>query len=215
MLQILMIRHGAVHADWAGRLYGALDVPLSSEGHAQARAVARELREEPLAAVVSSGLSRAEFTANLLRSDRPGLERIDRPRLAERNRGDWAGWTLAEIETRHPGAGELWEASHGRFTPPGGESLADVQARVTAEIDRLAEEHRGGQIAIVAHLWVVRAAVAAAIGLPADGVGAISMPTSGRARIQWRPGGAGARGRLIEMHGTPPVRAEDRVTESV
>ncbi|HRV83140.1 MAG: histidine phosphatase family protein [Planctomycetes bacterium] len=211
MTEITLIRHGEVHADWRDRLYGGMDVPLSGEGEAQAWAVARELREEVFDGVISSGLARAEFTAAILRSSRPDLVRIDRPKLAERSRGDWAGLSVDEIDARHPGGSNLWRSSHGMFTPPGGESVEQVFERVLGELDRLAGEYEHGAIAVVAHLWVVRCAVAAAIGLAPERVAHLAVPTSGRVRLSWHGHRAGqGRGALIEMRGTPKVLNEDR-----
>ena len=211
MATITLVRHGEVHGDWHGRLYGRMDVPLSVEGQAQARAVVRELSGARFAAIYSSGLKRAEFTAELLRRGHPGFERQDLDRLHERDRGDWAGMSPAEIDRIEPGSADAWTGSLGIFTPPGGETVDEVQARVASELDRVAELHRGESICIVAHLWILRAAVAGALGLPALQVARLDIPTSGRVRVVWEPGPKGApRGALQLLTGTPEVLEIDR-----
>ncbi len=218
MATITLIRHGEVHADWHGRLYGSMDVPLSEEGQAQARAVARELSDERFAVIASSGLMRAEFTAQILRRNHAGLERLERldiPGLRERDRGDWAGLSAAEIDVRKPGASAEWTSSRGIFTPPGGETVDQVHVRVVSELDQLAQSHEGQSICVVAHLWVLRAAVAAALGLPAQEVVRLDIPTSGRVRLQWSHADENAaRGSLDLMLGTPRVLAEDRLAKT-
>ncbi|MDF1838385.1 MAG: histidine phosphatase family protein [Planctomycetota bacterium] len=203
MTRIVLIRHGEVHADWRGRLYGAMDVPLSEVGMGQARAVALELRGREFAQVVSSGLERAEFTAQLLRSDRPGMRRLDDPRFMERSRGDWAGMSPAEIDRRQPGASELWASSRGMFDPPAGESVEQVLERVESGLHSCLDSKVDGDVVIVAHLWVLRAALALTVGLPAEQVGRIDIPTAGRIEISWADRGSpGAKG---ELHGLFPA----------
>ena len=207
------IRHGQVHSDYQGRLYGSLDVPLSDEGQAQARAVARELRERPLSAVICSDLRRAQVTAELLCSSRPGLAPEIRPGLRERSRGAWAEFAASELDAQVPGARDLWSGSHGLFTPPDGETIGQVMDRVGAELAELLERYRGRSIAIVAHLWVVRSAVAWTLGLPASRVSALDLPTSGRAHLHWPEQSCSvADGRLVGWLGTPRVLSEDRLS---
>ena len=62
------MRHGEVDAAWHGRIYGALDIPLSEQGKREAERVAHALAGTPLAAVVSSGLARTEHLASGLRA---------------------------------------------------------------------------------------------------------------------------------------------------
>lgn len=203
MTRIVLIRHGEVHADWRGRLYGAMDVPLSEVGMGQARDVAAELRGRDFGTVISSGLQRAEFTANLLRADRSGMERIDDPRFMERDRGDWAGLSGGEIDERQAGASDLWVSSRGMFNPPGGETVEAVMARVELGLQDWLQRESEGSIVIVAHLWVLRAALALTVGLPAEQVGRIDIPTAGRIEISWPDRGlAGAKG---ELHGLFPA----------
>ncbi|MFM2445830.1 MAG: hypothetical protein RI936_277, partial [Pseudomonadota bacterium] len=61
--RLVLIRHGETEWNAAGRLQGAIDVPLSQLGLWQAQRVAQRLRGESFAAVVSSDLERARQTA--------------------------------------------------------------------------------------------------------------------------------------------------------
>ncbi len=203
MTQIVLIRHGEVHLDWRGRLYGAMDVPLSEAGMDQARDVAAELRGREFGHVISSGLGRAEFTANLLREDRPGMPRLDEPRFKERDRGDWAGLTADEIDGRLAGASDLWVSTRGMFNPPGGETMEQVMARVESGLQHWLTSTEGEPIVIVAHLWVLRAALALTLGLPAESAARADIPTAGRIEISWPDRlSDGAKG---DLHGLFPA----------
>ena len=181
-----------------------MDVPLSDAGMDQARAVAKELRNREFAAVISSGLQRAEFTANLLRADRPGLQRLDEPLFKERDRGDWAGMSGVEIEACQSGAQDLWVSSRGMFNPPAGETMEQVMARVESGLHAWFDRYPSEPFVIVAHLWVLRAALALTLGLPAEQAGRIDIPTAGRIEISWPDRGhAGAKGELHGLFPTP------------
>lgn len=163
--RIFLFRHEEVDADWRGRIYGALDVPLSASGRAAARKTASALEGIELAAVVSSGLSRTEHTAAHLRAAR-ALERIDDPGLRELERGDWAGLHQDELERLHPGAFGAWFRTPAESRPPRGESLADLLARVQPRLQHWAQRHAGRSIALITHGWVVRVLVCEALGAP-------------------------------------------------
>lgn len=162
--RIFLQRHGAVDSAWQGRIYGALDVPLSARGRAEGERAAERLAGIDLAAVISSGLARAEHGAACLRATRR-TERIDDPALRELERGEWAGLTLSELERRSPGAWEAWGRAPDTSRPPGGESLIDLHARVRPRIAAWARPHAGRALAIVTHGWVIRVLVCEALGL--------------------------------------------------
>lgn len=165
--RIYLLRHGEVDPAWNGRIYGALDVPLSPHGEREARRAAERLAGVELAAVISSGLTRTEFGAALLRAPR-GLARCDDHELRELERGAWAGLTLAELEAREPGAFARWCAAPASERSPGGESLLDLSARVTPRFEHWLARHAGAAFALVVHGWVVRVLLCRVLGLEFD-----------------------------------------------
>ncbi len=182
--RLFLIRHGAVDDAWRGRIYGSLDVPLSGPGMQEARDTAALLAGVDLSWVVSSGLRRAEFGAALLRAGRD-LPRCDDPALREIDRGQWAGHRIEELERLHPGAWEEWHRTPGSLRPPGGESLTDLAARVLPRIDHWAATHKGRQIAIVTHGWVIRLLVCSSLGLPAASAPDLDLRTGELVVIDW------------------------------
>jgi probable phosphoglycerate mutase len=179
-----LIRHGAVDERWQGRIYGALEVPLSPLGEGESRMLARRLAGVSFAAVLSSGLARAEYLAELLRTSR-GLARIDERDLRELERGAWAGRTPAELERESPGAWLAWQDAPDRLHPPGGETLRDLAARVLPALDRWAARYPGACLGVVTHSWVARVAASAALGLGPAGAARLDLPTASVVVVDW------------------------------
>jgi len=194
--RLFVIRHGEVDDAWRERIYGRLDVPLSGRGREQCAAVAAALAGVPLDAVVSSGLARAEAGAAALRAARPGLVRRDETALLELDRGPWAGRSKAELRAADPAGLARWEASRGVLGPAGSEQVAELAARVIPALARLAAEFPGGSVAVVAHLWVVRAAVCCALGLPAERAAQVAVAPGGIAVLDWPALGSAPEPRL-------------------
>jgi broad specificity phosphatase PhoE len=206
--RIHLVRHGRVEDAWRGRIYGDLEVGLAPEGEEEARRAALRLSGVSLAAVVSSGLARAEFGAALLRSGR-GLPRRDEPDLREIDRGGWRGSTFGDVERAAPGSIAAWRGDPA-FRPPGGESLADLLARVRARLDALAAEFAGLELAVVAHSWVGRVAACAALDLGPEAAHRFDLPTGGLVVLDWPPDPSGGLRPSLAAFAAdaPPPRAE-------
>ena len=160
-----LIRHG--ENDLLGkRLPGWMPgVHLNERGLAQAQALARALAEVQITAVYASPLERTMETAEPLARLKK-LEIVARPGLGEIRPGRWQGHSLKSLRRR-----KLWPViqltpSLARF--PEGESFAEVQARVAAELDDLRRRHPKESVACVSHADVIKLAVAHFLGLPLD-----------------------------------------------
>lgn len=207
--RLFLVRHGEVAHEWHERVYGDHDVPLSPRGEDEARVAARLLEGEDFAAVVSSGLTRAEYGAAVLRRGRD-LQRRDEPELREVARGEWVGLRFDQVP-RH--AWEEWSRHPGSHRPPGGESLSDLACRVLPRLDALAREFAGERVAAVVHCWVIRVAVCEALGIPLDRAPRLAVGTGGISVLDWTAGDedAPARGRAVVLAGfgvdRPPPRS--------
>ena len=199
--RLLLVRHGEVDPRWRGTIYGRLDVPLSERGLEQSELVAAALEGEPLDAVISSGLQRAEAAAALIRATRPGLERVDDPGLLELDRGEWAGRAIRDLERESPELMAAWRASRGAMAAPGGEEPEALAGRVRGALARIAAAHPGRTVAVVAHLWVVRSALTACLGLSMSQSGRLGLPPGGICELEWPSSGSAAGGfpRLLAM----------------
>lgn len=183
---LVLARHGEVRADWRRRIYGRLNVPLSEGGVEEMRQLGLRYRDWTFERVVSSGLARAECGAAFLREGRR-LERIDDSELREIDRGVWAGKTYEEIDAVEPGAFARWTAAPQHLRPAGGESLAMMRTRVVRALDRHLTE-TWGDLAIVAHSWVLRTTLCHVAGIPLDRAPSLMLAT-GRAIEIELPGG--------------------------
>ncbi len=210
--RIYLVRHGQVAPRWQGRIYGDMDVELSPQGEAQARAAARRLRDIELSAVVSSGLERAVFGAEAIAAGRLLTPEIDSG-LREMNRGAWRGLTFRELETQSPGAWAEWFAEPRDRRAPDGETLGELAQRVLAALDRLAARHAGKSVAVVSHSWPIRVSSATALGLELEASVGLELSTGEISVVDWpmagiaNPGG-GVAPRLSGFSmDTPPIRS--------
>ncbi len=188
-----LLRHGAVVPPRPGAFYGARDVPLSPAGLAEARRAAAALADAPLRRVWASPLGRARRGAQLVAA-RHGLPVLVLPGLVEVDRGAWTGCTPEEIRRQRPGELEAASADPAGFRPPGGESLGDLRERVLetwAELRREALAQAPGEVAVVAHLWSIRAVVAAVLGLEIRDWPALRVPTGSITALELAADGAG------------------------
>ncbi len=168
MFRILLIRHGStdVMRDvLCGRTPG---VPLNAEGRKQAATLGEVLRQEvSLAAVYSSPLERTVETARLI-ADPQGLIVSVESRLNEVDFGNWMGLSFDELRDRSEW--QNYNAHRALRSPPGGESLAAVQARVQSCLQTMQQIHPNETIAAVSHGDVIRTLIMLLLGIPLDHV---------------------------------------------
>lgn len=126
--RLFLARHGQTTWNLEHRLQGQLDSPLTSEGVAQAAAMAEHLADSGVVTVCTSPLGRAFRTAIII-ADRLGADLIEVPELAEVHHGILAGKTWDEIDAEFPGAREERAANRYGWAFPGGESYAQARAR--------------------------------------------------------------------------------------
>jgi probable phosphoglycerate mutase len=165
--EVVVVRHG--ETDWSrdGRHTGRTDVPLNEHGRERGRGLAAKLAGRDFALVLTSPLGRAVETCRLA-----GLgerARVD-DRLAEWDYGADEGRTAAEIGEERPGW-SIW--SDGVV---GGETAADVAARVDAVIGELGEVD--GDVALFAHGHVLRVLAARWVGLGPEAGRLLALDTA-------------------------------------
>lgn len=139
-MQVFLIRHPRPRTE-AGTCYGQLDVDCEDP-----EPIAAALRPllPPATVVVSSPLRRARVLAAALDPDYA----LD-ARLGEIHFGDWEGRSWNDIDRS---ALDAWAADVLHFVPPGGESVAQLQARA---ID-FARSLHSPRVALVTHAGVIR-----------------------------------------------------------
>jgi alpha-ribazole phosphatase len=150
MTELILIRHGETDWNIEGRYQGQSDVPLNQNGIQQAKDMARRLHHYDFSAIISSGLSRAQQTAEILSEINNAPLRID-PRLREINQGEWEGLLFADIRSRYAKAFEDRLRNPLEVAPPGGETVGQVRKRVLDSIQEIVEQFPNGIVAIVSH----------------------------------------------------------------
>lgn len=158
-MRLILVRHGETVWNAERRLQGHADAPLSLRGIEQARRAAKFFESSPAPSlVVSSDLSRARHTTELLGFTGFATDE----RLREMDLGDWTGRWIEQIEAADQGAYRNWRL--GTYTPPRGEGWEPFRERVGAALGD-AIERSDGDVVVVAHEGVVRAACDVLVGL--------------------------------------------------
>ena len=149
-----LVRHGQTDRNAERRLQGSTDIPLNDVGRGQARDAVAILAPYEWDAIVSSPLSRAAETADLI-AEGLGLTVSRRvPELTERSFGPAEGMQAGpELEAlRIPGGFK------------GAESEDEAADRGLAALEALADDYRGQRVLVVTHGTLLRVSLSRAIG---------------------------------------------------
>ena len=148
--RLLVIRHGQSEWNAVGRWQGRADVAFDEAGRLQAAEAALALGT--FDGVWASDLQRALLTAMIIAEILGiGPVQVD-ARLGETDVGPWEGLTQREVEEGWPGY--LAE----RRRPEGFEPYDDAARRMVAALHDIAQQHLGGEVLVVSHGGVIRAA---------------------------------------------------------
>jgi broad specificity phosphatase PhoE len=164
--QLWLIRHGATEWSENGRHTSYTDLSLLPAGEAAARSLAPRLAGHPFALVLTSPLQRARDTARL--AGFPDAEVDDD--LVEWNYGEYEGLTTEQLRRTRPG----WSVWAGSI--PGGETAADVAARVQRVIARCAPAP--GDALLFAHAHVLRVLTAVYLRFPPEAGAQFALDTA-------------------------------------
>ncbi len=189
-MTVILLRHGRSTSNTAGILAGRSEgVDLDDRGREQAAGLIDRIGDLPIRAVVTSPLLRCRRTVAPL-AEALSLEPLVDDRLAEVDYGEWTGRKLGEL-TNEP----LWrvvQAHPSAAVFPGGEGLAQVQARAVAAVrehDRRLADQSGGHALWVActHGDVIKALIADAYGMHLDGFQRITADPGSVSVITYTP----------------------------
>jgi broad specificity phosphatase PhoE len=173
-MRLILMRHGETEHNRGQLTLGRADVPLNARGLLQAQAVAASFGRRPSALYVSP-LQRARQTAAAIEA-RMRVPAVVDDGLIEMDVGEMEHLTGAELRERYPeflrlwlggGEGESHTVADARM--PGGETLAEVQARAWGAIERMRATHPAGSVAVVTHNFVILTLMCRALGLPLSG----------------------------------------------
>lgn len=142
MKTFILVRHGESEANVSKTFAGQLDVPLTETGYEQARRMAQYLDKYHIDKIYASPLRRAYDTAAAIAARQNCAIETD-DALMEINSGEWQGLSYAEIAQRYLQTYQLWRTDIGNAAPEGGETCAELYARVTAFFEKLLQQKKG------------------------------------------------------------------------
>mmetsp|Transcript_25295 Transcript_25295/g.58741 ORF Transcript_25295/g.58741 Transcript_25295/m.58741 type:complete len:245 (+) Transcript_25295:103-837(+) len=185
---VLLVRHGETDWNAEGRMQGQLDVALNDAGRQQARRFGQHLVRLGIAprisAVVSSDLSRAKETADIIAEVCSNPERQLDPRLREVSTGDLQGLLVKDVQSKIQAVKAAWDRGDFSCAYPGGESADLAMLRGLKALDDAAQ--LGSVVLVVAHGGVMRLS---AIGIELCGVQitAASLASPKAAKVKQAP----------------------------
>jgi probable phosphoglycerate mutase len=151
----------------------SVDMPLNAAGEREARALALRLATEPVTRVLSSPRRRARETATPIAA----ALRLDidlAPELDEHDGGDWSGRSFNMLQ--FDPLWRRWNEQRSTVHPPGGESMAELQARVVGFLRNLSDRYHGEILVLVSHAEPIRAALMYAHGISLDEFRRVEVP---------------------------------------
>lgn len=174
-MTIAFIRHGQTDWNAEGRMQGSSDIPLNDTGRQQAHDSVDVLAGTEWDVIVSSPLSRARETAQIVADDLGIQLGRSYELLSERAYGAGEGLTLAEIDERWPDR-----------QYPGLEPLNAVVARGIAALQQIADEYPGKNVVIVCHGTIIRYTLASLADRTFDHILNGSVSTVDLVETAWR-----------------------------
>jgi len=161
---VYLLRHGDSRPDAVRRFIGRTDYPLNETGRAQAEWWERKLSHIPFSHICCSDRQRAVETARIIgRKQQASLTIL--PDLREIDLGRWDGEPISEVRQRFPKEYGLRGADLIGYRPPGGESFADLSARVLPAFENTVSK-AGNNLLIVGHAGVNRVLLCHLLGMP-------------------------------------------------
>ena len=163
--RIIFVRHGKTDFP-LDRIYcdDREDPALNQLGISQANSAASALADIELAAIFASPSLRTRMTAGII-AEKHDLAVEFKSELMERRFGYWEGMYFHEIEAQYPDEYMNWKRNNAAFQPEGGESVFDLQARLSPCVTELVESFKGQAVVVVSHVGPIRATIASAVEL--------------------------------------------------
>lgn len=220
-MTVVLLRHGRSTSNTAGVLAGRAEgIDLDALGSEQAIGLIDRVGALGFGAMVCSPMLRCRRTIEPL-ADALGLTAVIDDRLTEVDYGQWTGCKISDLINE-----PLWkvvQAQPSAAVFPGGEGLAQVQARAVAAIRehdrRLTEAHGGDALWLAcSHGDVIKAVIADAFGTHLDNFQRVTISPGSVSAIRYtelRPfvlhvnhTGAHLSGLSPAVHGTPQSAPE-------
>ena len=156
-----LLRHGQTDWNINFLLQGVTDIPMNQTGIEQVKLAAQAIKAEDWDVVLTSPLSRARQTAEIIASQHGYTEIIEQELLIERSFGEAEGLSH-----------EQWRAKYSTLDViPGGESRTQLAERSRLLLETISQELAGKRVLAISHGALIRTLIAIASNneLPRDG----------------------------------------------
>ena len=166
MAEIFVVRHGETVENSQRICQGQTEGTLTSNGIAQAEAVAKQLSQFKLQAIYTSPLKRARITAEIVQKYQSQATIFELKHLMERGMGEMEGKKFPD---------------NFDYTAPikDAESLTDMFNRVVESLKFIAQSHPNQQVAIVTHGITIRMIKCYIQNIPLDKLNEIELQGNG------------------------------------
>lgn len=156
-----LLRHGQTDWNINFLLQGVTDIPMNETGVEQVRLAAKAIQLDDWDVVLTSPLTRAKQTAEIIASHVGFDEVIEQELLIERSFGEAEGLSH-----------EQWRAKYSNLDEiPGGESRTQLAARSQQLLDHISSQFAGKRVLAISHGALIRGLLSIASNneLPRDG----------------------------------------------
>jgi broad specificity phosphatase PhoE len=156
-----LLRHGQTDWNVEMRLQGISDIPLNANGRNQVQLAAPIITSQPWDVILTSPLSRAVETAEIVRGSAAHLNVLSLDLLVERSFGIAEGLTYEEWREQFGGAAHA----------DGSETIDALTLRVGQMLDHIVTEYSGKRVLAVSHGAFIRRVINVVSGgeFPRDG----------------------------------------------
>jgi uncharacterized phosphatase len=175
-----LFRHGQTDWNINFLLQGVTDIPMNETGIEQVKLAARAIKVEDWDMILTSPLTRARQTAEIIASHNGFSEIIEQELLIERSFGEAEGLSH-----------EQWRAKYSNLDEiPGGESRTQLAQRSKLLLETISQELAGKRVLAISHGALIRALISIASNneLPRDGerLGNASLNVVKHAENSWQ-----------------------------
>ena len=175
-----LFRHGQTDWNINFLLQGVTDIPMNETGIEQVKLAARAIKVEDWDVILTSPLTRARQTAEIIASRNGFSEIIEQELLIERSFGEAEGLSH-----------EQWRAKYSNLDEiPGGESRTQLAQRSKLLLETISQELAGKRVLAISHGALIRALISIASNneLPRDGerLGNASLNVVKHAENSWQ-----------------------------
>lgn len=176
MVRVIVIRHGYSVANKEAFFSGQMDVALDEVGYRQSDMVGKYVLENfKIDKVYASDLSRACNTVKPI-ADALGLEIIKRKDLREADVGEWHGLKIDDVVNHFPESFAKYKENPGESGFDGGETYAELQARMVAAINEIVAENECEEertVVVGSHGGTIRSWLCYWLGIPLRELGKV------------------------------------------